>query len=51
MDMVVSGKLKFVIGEHIELLEPGDCIYFDAKNPHGMVAIDGQDCRFLAVLI
>ena len=51
MDIVISGKLKFVIAEHTEILEEGDCIYFDAKNPHGMMAIDGQDCKFLAVLI
>ncbi|MCL1789025.1 MAG: cupin domain-containing protein [Oscillospiraceae bacterium] len=51
MDIVISGKLKFVIGEHTEILEEGDCIYFDAKNPHGMTAVDGQDCKFLAVLI
>jgi transcriptional regulator with XRE-family HTH domain len=51
MDIVMSGKLKFIIGEHEEILEPGDCIYFDAKNPHGMIAVDGQDCKFLAVLI
>ena len=55
MDVVLSGTLKFVIGEgdsvHTEILKPGDCIYFDAKNPHGMTAVDGQDCKFLAVLM
>ena len=51
MDLVLSGKLKFAVGGHIEIMEPGDCIYFDAKTPHGMIAIDGQDCKFLAVLI
>ncbi|MCL1903549.1 MAG: cupin domain-containing protein [Oscillospiraceae bacterium] len=51
MDIVISGRLKFAIGSHIETLEEGDCIYFDAKNPHGMIAVDGQDCKFLAVLI
>jgi len=51
MDFIVSGKLKIKIGNNEEILEPGDCIYFDATNPHGMIAVDGQDCRFLAVLI
>jgi transcriptional regulator with XRE-family HTH domain len=51
MDFIISGKLKFIIGEHTEVLEEGDCIFFDAKNFHGMVAVGGQDCKFLAVLI
>ena len=51
MDVIISGKLKFTIGEHTEILEEGDCIYFDAHNPHGMIAVGGQDCKLLAVLI
>ncbi|MCL2070707.1 MAG: XRE family transcriptional regulator [Oscillospiraceae bacterium] len=51
MDFVISGRLKFIIGEHTVFLDEGDCIYFDAANPHGMIAVDGQDCKFFAVLI
>ncbi|MDR0197467.1 MAG: cupin domain-containing protein [Oscillospiraceae bacterium] len=51
MDLIISGKLKFVIGEHEEILEEGDCVYYDSKTPHGMVAVGGRECKFLAVLI
>jgi len=51
MDFIISGKLKIKIGDNVEVMGAGDCIYFDAKIPHGMVAIDGEDCKFLAVLI
>ena len=51
MDFFVSGKLKFVINDHEEILEPGDCVYYNSKNPHGMVAYGGEDCKFLAILI
>lgn len=51
MDYIISGKLKFQIGSHIEVLNEGDCAYYDSKNPHGMIAVGGEDCTFLAVLI
>jgi len=51
MNYVISGKLKLTIGDKTEILEAGDCAYFDSTKPHGMVAHGGQDCVFLAVLI
>ncbi|MCL2077884.1 MAG: XRE family transcriptional regulator [Oscillospiraceae bacterium] len=51
MDFIISGKLKFVISGKTEILEEGDCIYYDSSNPHGMVAYGGADCEFLAILI
>lgn len=51
MDYVISGQLKFQIGEHIEVVNEGDCVYYDSTNPHGMIATGGQDCKFLAILI
>ena len=50
-DLVISGKLKVQIGDHIEILEEGDSIYYDSSAPHGMVAVDGQDCVFCAVVL
>lgn len=49
-DYVIEGSLKYQIGEHIEILGPGDCIYIDSSNGHGMIATGGADCIFLAVL-
>ncbi len=51
MDFILSGSLKIQIGKHIEILNEGDCIYYDSKNPHGMIATNGSDCKFLAILI
>lgn len=51
MDFIISGQLKFKIGEHEEILNEGDCVYYDSTNPHGMIATGGQECKFLAILI
>ncbi|MCL2018223.1 MAG: cupin domain-containing protein [Oscillospiraceae bacterium] len=51
MNFIIKGKLKFIIGDKTEILEEGDCVYFDSSQPHGMVAYGGADCEFLAVLI
>ena len=50
-DYVLSGKLKVQIGQHTEILEEGDSIYYKSSAPHGMIAVDGQDCTFVAVVI
>lgn len=49
-DYVLSGRLRFCIGSHETVLESGDSVYYDAAQPHGMVAVDGP-CSFLAVVI
>ena len=50
-DIVISGKMKIQIGEHSEILNPGDCIYYDSGTPHGMIAVDGEDCTFYAIVL
>ena len=50
-DYVLSGSLKVDINGHIETLYAGDTIYYDSSEPHGMIAADGADCEFLAVVI
>ncbi len=50
-DLVLSGSLKVQIGEHIEVLHEGDSIYYNSSTPHGMIAIDGKDCVFCAVVL
>lgn len=51
IDYIIKGKLKIQIDTHIEVLEPGDLIYYNSSCPHGMIALDGEDCEFLAVVI
>ena len=50
-DIVVEGNLIVQIGEKREVLGPGDSIYFDSNTPHGMIAANGQDCIFYAIVL
>ena len=50
-DFILSGRLKVQVGEHVEYLSEGDSIYYNSSTPHGMIAVDGQDCLFLAVVL
>ncbi len=50
-DLVIEGKLKVQVGDHTEILEEGDSIYYSSSTPHGMIAMDGKDCTFLAVIL
>jgi len=45
---VLEGRLLISIGGHDIELEPGDCIYYDSSEPHGMKALGGKAARFLA---
>ncbi len=51
LDIVIEGKLKVQVGEHSEILEAGDSIYYDSSTPHGMIAVDGKDCTFYAIVL
>ena len=42
-DIVIEGNLMVQVGEHREVLGPGDSIYFDSDTPHGMIAVNGKD--------
>ena len=50
-DIVISGQLKVQVGEHIEILNPGDIIYYNSTAPHGMIATGGQNCVFYAIVL
>ena len=50
-DFILSGSLKVQIGEHTEVLHEGDSIYYNSSTPHGMIAVDGKDCVFCAVVL
>lgn len=51
LDYIISGKLKFAYEDHVEILEPGDLLMYDSSRGHGMIAIDGEPCVFLAVVM
>ena len=50
-DIVIRGHMKIQIGGHTEVLHAGDCIYYDSSTPHGMIAVDGEDCAFYAIVL
>ena len=50
-DMVISGTLMVKVGDHTEILHEGDSIYYKSSTPHGMIAVDGRDCVFLAFIL
>ena len=50
-DIVITGKMKIQIGDHSEILGPGDSIYYDSGTPHGMVAVGGENCSFYAIVL
>ena len=50
-DIVIRGHMRIQIGGHSEVLHPGDCIYYDSATPHGMIAVDGEDCAFYAIVL
>jgi len=50
-DYVVSGHLRFAFEDHTEDLGPGDAVFYDSGRGHGMIAIGGEPCTFLAIVL
>ena len=50
-DYITSGSLRIQIGDKIEVLREGDSIYYNSSTPHGMIAVNGEDCHFIAVVL
>ena len=48
-DLIIKGSLLVQVGTHKEVLHEGDSIFYNSSTPHGMIAIDGDDCLFCAV--
>lgn len=51
IDYIVKGKMRFAYEDHIEELDEGDLLMYDSGRGHGMIAIGGAPCEFLAVVI
>ena len=51
IDIVIEGQLMVQVGDHKEILGPGDTIYFDSNTPHGEMAVGEQDCIFYAIVL
>ena len=50
-DYILSGSLRVQIGSHTEVLNAGDSILYDSGTPHGMIAVNGEACTFLALVL
>ena len=50
-DLVLKGAMRIKVGEHEEVLREGDSIFYQSSTPHGMIAIDGEDCVFLSMIM
>jgi mannose-6-phosphate isomerase-like protein (cupin superfamily) len=48
---VLEGRLFISIGGHEMELGPGDSVYYDSNEPHGMKALGGKRARFLALVL
>ena len=50
-DLIIEGNLMVQIGNHTEILGPGDSIYYNSDTPHGLRAVGGKDCIFYAIVL
>ena len=50
-DIVIRGYLKVQIGSYTEILGPGDTVYYNSSTPHGLLATNGADCDFYAIVL
>lgn len=50
-DYILKGTLKVQFEEHTEILREGDCVLYDSSHGHGMIATDGEECIFLAIIL
>jgi mannose-6-phosphate isomerase-like protein (cupin superfamily) len=50
-DYILKGSLKVDLDGHVEILNAGDSVLYDSGHPHGMIAVNGADCQFLAIVI
>ncbi len=51
IDIILKGTLKIRLEDHTEILNEGDAIYYNSGHGHGMIAVGGEDCEFLAIIL
>ena len=50
-DLVLKGAMRIKVGDHEEILQEGDSIFYKSSTPHGMIAIGGENCVFLSMIM
>jgi quercetin dioxygenase-like cupin family protein len=47
---VLEGRVEIQLGDHTDILEPGDCIYYDSTLNHHVACADDRPARIIAVI-
>jgi quercetin dioxygenase-like cupin family protein len=47
---VLEGEMRAQVGEQVEILKPGDAVYYDSSHPHLVKCHGGRPTKILAVL-
>lgn len=47
---LLEGKLEFRTSDHVEVLSPGDTVYFESGVNHGFRGLDGRSARAVVVV-
>ena len=50
-DYILKGSLKCAFENHIEILHEGDSVLYNSGHGHGMIATNGEECVFLAIIL
>ena len=50
-DVIVKGSLKVQVGNHVDILNEGDSIFYNSQIPHGMIAVSEGGCEFHAIVL
>lgn len=50
-DFVIEGELKIVVDSKEFVLQAGESVIYDAKKPHGFLALNNKAAKFLAIVI
>lgn len=50
-NLVLSGRIRVILGGRTVDLDTGDSIYFDPEIPHGQISLDDAPASFLTVIM
>lgn len=50
-DIVIKGTVRVSVDGNEEILHEGDSIYYNSSEPHGLVAINGEDAEIYAIVL
>lgn len=49
--LILSGTMRVILENNVEILREGDSMYFDGRMRHGMSAMEGKECKFLSIVM